>query len=363
MKILFFLDHIGGGGRERRMAQLVLYLDKIPDVQMMTITATKKIDYTEVLSTKMKIRVVNDSSHWSRVKKYDDIIGEFKPDVIHLWNETPLFCVVLPFLANKYGSKFVVGFVADGRPITSYPFLQRQCIRFTFHKADAVVSNSKAGLIAKKAPEKKSHVIYNGFDKKRLTHIDIAAKRKELGITKKYLITMCARVDAVKDWDMFIGLAEMGKGNDIYFLAVGDGSKLEHYQKKVKTNNLNNIKFIGRRSDVMEIYAATDVSVLFTNNTLHEEGVSNSIMESMAAGIPVVATDGGGTTEIIKDGENGFIIESGNTKQACQVVNNLLNDDCLRQKISVKAHETIEKHFNLDTKGLEYLNLYKLLLA
>lgn len=363
MKILFFLDHIGGGGRERRMAQLVSYLNRMPDVQMMTVTATNKVDYTEVLNTKMQISVVNNKSHWVRIKRYNEIIREFKPDVIHLWTETALFCVALPLLAKKYNSKFVAGFVADGRPLTIHPFIQRMCIRFAFREADAVISNSKAGLIAKHVPPKKSYVIYNGFDNKRLVTIDIDEKRKELGVTKKHLVSMCARVDSVKDWGMYIALAEMSKEYDVYFLAVGGGTQLEHYQSIVKEKNIENIKFIGRRSDVMEIFAASDVSVLFTNKALHEEGVSNSIMESMAAGVPVVATNGGGTAEIITDGVNGYIIESGDTNQAFHIVKKLLNDESLRHNISEKARETIVNNFNLDKKGEEYVSLYKHLLS
>lgn len=363
MKILFFLDHIGGGGRERRMTQLVLALDRIPDVQMMTVTATPKIDYTEVLDTKMEIKVVNDSSHFKRLKHYDSIIKEYKPDVIHLWTETSLYCVSLPFLSHKYGCKYVVGFVADGLPLTTYPFIQRQCIKFTFRKADAIVSNSMAGLVAKKAPAKSSHVIYNGFDKGRLVNIEKTSKRLELGINSSKLVTMCARVNHTKDWGLFIALATRFVGKDVFFLAVGGGEQLEYYQKEVKDKQLNNISFIGRRSDIMEIIAASDICALFTNASEHAEGVSNSIMESMAAGVPVVATDGGGTPEIITNEVDGYIIESGDVDKAVQNVDRLLKDDDYRIYMGQKARETIKSRFDLKTKGDEYLALYKQLIG
>lgn len=362
MKILFFIDHIGGGGRERRMAQLVLVLDQIADVKMMTVTSTSKVDYTEVLDSSMEIQTVTEPSHIKRIKCYDDIIKKFKPDIIHLWSETSLYCIVLPILAKKYGCKFIVGFVADGRPLLVHPFIQRLCIRFAFHYSNAIVSNSKAGLTAKDISNEKSYVIYNGFDKKRLKNIDIKEKRSSLGIASKRLVTMCARVDPAKDWDMFIGLAEACLDDNIFFLAVGGGKSLDYYINEVERRRLNNIKFIGRRSDVMEIISATDVSVLFTNTTLHKEGVSNSIMESMAAGIPVIATDGGGTPEIITNGENGFVITPGDLIMAKKQLNALLMNDSLRYKMGFNAKETIENYFSLEKMGREYLALYQNLL-
>ena len=363
MKILFFLDHIGGGGRERRMAQLVLALDRVSSLQMMTITATDKIDYTEVLNTKMKIKVVNDASHRVRIKIYEDVIRNFRPDIIHLWTETSLYCVVLPLLAKKYGCKFVAGFIADGRPMSVHPFIQRQCIRLAFRCSDAIVSNSKAGLLAKKAPLKKSFVIYNGFDKQRLIAVDVKQKREELGVTKSKLVVMCARVNDMKDWQMYISLAEKNNSSDVYFLAIGGGELLEKYRETVARKRLTNIKFVGRRSDVMEILAATDMSVLFTNANSHAEGVSNSIMESMAAGIPVVATAGGGTAEIISNGNNGFIVEPGNIEEANRCLQILLENKVLYHQFSESARKTISSRFDLTTMGDEYLKLYEHLLS
>lgn len=362
MKILFFLDHIGGGGRERRMAQLVLALNRLPKVQMMTITATPDIDYTEVLTTSMQIKVVSDSSHIERIKKYKEIIKKYKPDIIHLWTETPLFCVFLPVLARRYHSKFIAGYVADGIPIAETPFFQRLCIRFNFRMADAIVSNSKAGLIAKKAPSGKSHVIYNGFDKSRLVDVNLKEKRLELGVTTAKLVTMCARVSYAKDWNLFISLAERCAHLNVFFLAIGGGELLEHYRSEIERKKMSNIRFVGRRADVMEIMTVTDISVLLTNSSGHAEGVSNSIMESMAVGVPVVATDGGGTPEIISNGENGYTVSPGNVEQVYQYVCELLNNEKLCMQIGEKAKNTIYARFDLEKKGQEYISLYEQIL-
>lgn len=363
MKILFFIDKIGGGGRERRMSQLVCELNKHIDVQMMAVTASKQIDYKEVEYTSLKIKVVNEASHLARYRSYKEIISEFRPEIIHLWLETPMYCVLLPRLAHKYGCKYVVGFVADGNALPKFS-INTMAIRYTFYRADAIVSNSKAGLVAKGAPKKKSHVIYNGFDFTRFEgEADREYVKKEFGVNPQYIVPMLARVNKAKDWQSFIDLAARAKdeGLDIEFLAIGGGDMLEYYQQEVKQRNMNNIRFVGRRADVEKILKASDVSMLFTSD-VHKEGVSNSIMEAMAAGIPIIATDGGGTPEIIKDAENGYIIPLHDVERAFKILKKLLTDDMLRKQIGERAKRHIQDQFLLSRMGDDYMNLYTKLL-
>lgn len=363
MKILFFINQIGGGGRERRLAQLICELDKQDDVEMMAVTTYENVGYKEVENTSLIIKVVNDATHLARFRSYKEIIAEFRPDIIHLWIETPMFCMILPWLARIYNSKYVVGFVADGNQLPKFS-LKKMAISYTFYKADAIVSNSKAGLVAKGAPKKKSHIIYNGFDFTRFAgDADRGYVKKEFGVSAKYIVPMLARVNKAKDWQSFIDVAARAKeeGLDADFLAIGGGEMLEYYQLEVKQRNLNNIRFVGRRADVEKILKASDVSMLFTSE-VHKEGVSNSIMEAMAAGLPVIATDGGGTPEIIKDGENGYIIPLHDVERAFKILKKLLSDDMLRKQIGERAKKHIQEHFLLTRMGDDYMNLYKKLL-
>jgi len=130
----------------------------------------------------------------------------------------------------------------------------------------------------------------------------------------------------------------------------------------IKNKGLKNIHFVTNRSDVMEIMAVTDVSVLFTNNDVHAEGVSNSIMESMAASVPVIATAGGGTAEIITPGDDGFIIEPKNVNMACTRLVELLENEELRKTMGEKASNTVKTRFVLSTMGEQYYSIYKQLL-
>lgn len=365
MKVLYIINEFGHGGRERRLAQLVNGLSGRPDIEMMAAVNSSKIEYREIENCSLSLYVMRIGSLQTRINELHKVIKQFRPDIIHLWIETAMFCVFVPWFARKYGGKYIAGFVADGNTLKKHPFYQRLCIKHTFRKADAIVSNSRAGLVAKGAPMGKSHVIYNGFDKGRIKQIDPIKKREELGIPTKYLVTMCGRVEAAKDWNMFVELAEKTAAvrDDVYFLAVGGGNQLEEFRAVVKQKNLNNICFIGRRSDVEEILSATDVCLLFTNNEKHAEGVSNSIMEAMAAGVPVIATAGGGTAEIIASGEDGYVVPPKETEIAFSHLTLLLNDETLRNGMAEKAKQTIEERFDLKAMADQYVELYKKLLV
>lgn len=365
MRILYIINELGNGGRERRMVQLVKALDSYEGVKMMIAITREEIEYTDINNTSAVVRFMKNGNMKVRYNELKKLIDEFKPDIIHLWVETALFCVAVPLLAKRYGCKYIAGFVADGNSLRKLPRYQRLSINHTFHKADAIISNSKAGLIAKGAPLNKSFVIYNGFDPKRLATVDFAKKRKELQVASNYLVVMCGRMEPAKDWDSFVLLAEQmsTQRDDVYFLGVaGRGAMVEHYRGMIKDKGLKNIHFVTNRSDVMEIMTVTDVSVLFTNNDVHAEGVSNSIMESMAAKVPVIATAGGGTAEIITSGDDGFIIEPKNVEMACDRLVELLDKEEERKTMGEKAGDTVKSRFVLSTMGEQYYSIYKQLL-
>lgn len=364
MKILFLINQFAGGGRERRMVELVKGLNKVKGVEMHCIVFHNKVDYTDVLSTKMTIEIIDEPSRLKRFRKIESIIKSYRPDIVHSWVDTPTEMICLGYLKDKYLYKYIAGFVADGNS-EKLLSLRNICMGYTFRKADAIVSNSKAGLVAKKAPKRKSTVVYNGFDFNRIPKdIHIWEKRKALGVHTRFLAVMCARVNEAKDWESYIDLARVchDNGIDITFLAVGEGKLLSHYQDQVR-HAQSNIHFIGRRSDVEEILASADFSFLFTNSRLHAEGVSNSILESMAVGTPVVATKGGGTPEIVESGHNGFLVDEFDSQTAYSRLMQLINDDKLRQSFKKNALDTVMTKFDLSKMTADYLSLYNRLLS
>src|SRR5205823_71365 len=88
------------------------------------------------------------------------------------------------------------------------------------------------------------------------------------------------------------------------------------------------------------------------------EGISGAAMEAMAAGLPVVATEVGGMSELISDGVEGFLVPSRDAAAAADRLGELLTQPALRQQMSALARAKIESHFTLDRTVRDYEKLY-----
>lgn len=364
--LLHTISQLGNGGRERRMVQLVKQLAAHGGYKQYILVFDKNIEYTDVYNTGAEIIFFDYSAKKAvAFRNLRDIIDRIRPDIVHSWNGGPID-VALSWFKFRYGFRYIAGYVADG--IMLRRFSQSDIIhRISFACADAIVSNSRAGLVAKRAPMSKSHIIFNGFDYARFKSSKTKEdKRKELGITSKYLVAMLARMSPAKDYMSFINMAElaMKQHNDITFLCVGGGNDtiLTEYRQIIAAKALTNIILLGNRQDIEEIIKACDITVLMSNPEVHAEGISNSIMESMAAGVPVIASDGGGTPEILEDGINGYIVTPHDSNAAYHKLCLLQTDDSLRSTFGANAVKTINRSFLLSTMGDRYIDLYNTLL-
>ena len=139
--------------------------------------------------------------------------------------------------------------------------------------------------------------------------------------------------------------------------------KIDEYKRSIPYHNKDRIIFLGFRNDVEEIIKVSTLTVLFTNYHIHGEGISNSILESMAIGVPVVATQGGGTPEIIDHGKNGYMVKNNDINQSVHFIDTIITNSILRQNMSQHCLETVREHFDLEKTTNQYINLYKSLLT
>jgi glycosyltransferase involved in cell wall biosynthesis len=115
-----------------------------------------------------------------------------------------------------------------------------------------------------------------------------------------------------------------------------------------------NVIFLGQRKDISELLAVSDISVLPS----HEEGFSNVILESMAAGLPVVATRVGGNPEAIMDGETGWLVEPGNPAELANKIIDLLKDPEKAAKWGAAGRQRVIQNFSYEKMVSEYIKLY-----
>ncbi len=362
MKIVHIILSLQGGGKERRLVQLVKGLNNKGIDEQYIIILKPIVDYKDVYGSGAEIITLNSSSTFTIITSLYNSLKNIRPDIVHLWTGATLILVATSIFKTLFHYRYVVGFLADGNPL---PNLKNKiACQIAYRRAEAIISNSKAGLIAKSAIMSKSHVFYNGFDFSRFKGFgdveDMKNLRQELNINTLHIVSMVARFHKDKDFDSFIQCAKLAQddGLSITFLAVGQGEMLNYYKQICSEMRLKNILFTGFRTDVLRIVLASDVCLLFTNEKVHAEGVSNSVMEAMAAAKPVIASRGGGTSEIIEDGVNGFIVSPGDYIAAYAIIKELIAKKDLSANIGKTAKEMIKTRFMLSDMSDRYFNLY-----
>ena len=115
-----------------------------------------------------------------------------------------------------------------------------------------------------------------------------------------------------------------------------------------------NVVLLGPRRDIPDILRIADIAVLAS----HQEGFSNAILESMAAGLPTIATNVGGNPEAIVDGQTGLIVAPRDPAQMQGAIERLASDAGLRATMGQKAAQRIEQHFGLAACAARYEDLY-----
>jgi glycosyltransferase involved in cell wall biosynthesis len=137
---------------------------------------------------------------------------------------------------------------------------------------------------------------------------------------------------------------------------VGDGPERAALEAAAATAQ---VELLGERGDVPEQLAASDVFVLSSRS----EGMPMSILEAMAAGLPVVASAVGGIPEIVRDGETGLLVPPGDADALAAALGRLLDDDGLRRRLGAAGRERALDEFDVVRFGDAHVDAYRRALA
>jgi len=362
MKILFFVQSLTVGGMERRLLELIKYLKQNDEYILTLVIAEDIIHYKYAKELGIPIELIK-----RKKIKYDPTLFirffrfcmKFKPDIIHAWGSFATFnAIPAKLLCMKPLLSNLVNYANGGfRKNSPDKFFNRIDILFS----DIILSNSEAGIKNLKLNSKKVFVIRNGVNTERFAgKFDKANEKLKLGIRTPFIVIMVARFGKTKDYNLFLDVArEIGENRkDVTFLGVGDGPQLPGIRSRVIKEQLDNVLLVGSRDEVESLIFASDIGLLCT----FSEGISNTIIEYMAMGKPVIATDNyGGSRELIVDGETGFCTDR-DADIVIKYINLLLDDNKLRIEMGKKGRERILAEFTIEKMGRDFESLYKKLL-
>ena len=156
-------------------------------------------------------------------------------------------------------------------------------------------------------------------------------------------------------YTVYIGNIIREKYSNVGFVCVGDGPQYNHIRQTYENNqNSNGLYYLGKQVDVESIISIFDIGVL----TTYTEGISNSIMEYMALGKPVIATDGGGTKELLNNKISGYLISVGDKKDLVDKLIFLINHPSISKEMGRNGRKIIKAKFNIDLMIDKYKKLY-----
>jgi glycosyltransferase involved in cell wall biosynthesis len=362
MRILHFTECIGRGGKERQIVELLGGLSPHRDIESFVVVTHEEDDQYEIDSEHAQyIPLIRKGRRDLRLfKSLYDLTSSLKIDIVHSWGS--ICSIYAAPVAKLCGAAFVNGFVRDAPPhmtLWNKDYLRG---KLTLPFSDIVVANSRAGLAAYDVPGRKGICIYNGFNPERLSNLaDEAELRSRLGIATPHIVGMVANFTPNKDYAVFVEMAcrICHLRDDVTFVAVGDGAMMRKVRDSVPPEYSPWIKFLGRRKDVESIANVFTVGVLATNSRVHGEGISNAITECMALGKPIVATNDGGTPELVLEGQTGFLVPSHDAGVLTERVLRLLNDRALANQFGIEGRRRVETAFSLDAMCNAYLCLYR----
>lgn len=368
--VLQFIGSFHQGGSERQAVQLTRLLceDQTHKIFVAALnnegvlkTEIERIGFSDI--PEFKLTSFFDYNFIKQLKKCARFLRENKIDVVQTHDfYTNVFGIAAAKLAGvslKIASKRETA----GMRTPAQKFIENR----VFKIADAIVANSQAVknyLVAEGVSGNKIEVIYNGLDLNRLTakitDKNQICEKLNLPIDENVkFITLVANLrHTVKNQPMFLRVAKKvtEKFPNAHFVLAGEGElkeSLENLAKELKVET--NVHLIGRCTQIPELLSISYACVL----TSYNEGFSNSILEYMAAGKPVVATNVGGASEAIIENETGFLVESDDVEKMADRLNELIADEKKSRKFGEKAVEFVSAEFSLKTQLKATLALYE----
>lgn len=357
-RALFLIDELDIGGAEQQLLELVKRLDRRQYLPMVCcfrpgrvareIEAAGVRVFTIRKRAKVDLRLVLTLARLMRRERID--LVQTYLFTANTWGRLAAILARVPVI------------VSSERNVDIWEERLKRAIGIWLDRwTHLTIANSQAVkdyLVGKGLPEKKIRVILNGVDPERFeVPVTPHATKEELGIPLHHAVVgLVARMEPQKDPRTFLQAAALVARQlpAVSFLVVGGGTLERELGELARELEIaERVIFTGPRRDVSRLLAVCDVSV----NSSLKEGMSNTIMESMASGKPMVATRVGGNAELIQQGETGLLVPPREPGALARAIRRLLEDPSLAKTMGLQARARIARLFSVDamveaTRGL-----------
>lgn len=355
VNILYVITDLEMGGTEKKLVRLLTHLDRVRFRPVVVSLAsegplTADLKRLDVPAYALHMNLLRFPSAMMTMA---GVVRHYKIDLIH------------GFLFHGNMAGALVGMMT-GRPVlwsletqegASWHHPCYRLLRF-FPRRVCSVSETVRQFFRKKV----------GMEPDRLSVVGhgVAAapaklrQREEFDIPDRdFLVATASRLDPGKGIDDAIEtVARLRReGHPVTLLVAGDGTLKASLERRVRELKVaDHVRFLGWRDDVPELFTAADLVV---HPSHLGEGMPNVVLEAMAAGRAVVATDAGGTREAVVDRETGFLVGKGDLQNLYDKMKNLMIDRDLLQRMGKEGKKSAEEHFSISRMVEGYAALYE----
>lgn len=295
-----------------------------------------------------------------RLKSFAD---RHQADILHAHQYTPFFQAML---SRGFLGRRPVLFTEHGRHFPDHPSRKRNVVnRLLLNRRDRLVGcgeSVRQALIHNEGlPADRVEVVYNGVDLQSLASGDASrrnALRASFGFCESdFVAIQVARLHELKDHVTAIATIDAARkfNPNIKLLIVGEGDQREAIQNEIQQRDVDrHVVLAGSRSDIADLLTAADCFLM----TSISEGIPLTIIEAMAAKLPVVSTAVGGIPEMVTHGESGLLSEVKDSLSLAKHLFHLSQDRALREAVAAIGREQAESRFSLDGMLSGYRDIY-----
>ena len=365
--VMFLINHLGIGGAEQQLLDLVRGIDRVRFQPLVVSlypggpleSEMKEVQGVEIISL-------------NRKGKYDflvlfrvlGILRQNQVDIVQPFLTPATFFALLPGIMDRATAKIVTerGRVPQDARLGTKLYWAAEDFLTRF--ADLIVSNSdagKCGLVERGIEPSRIRVIYNGinFDRLMPKPDKVVQIRTQMGLPSGgQVVGIVGRLTPVKDHATFLQAAELVNRvlPETRFAIVGDGELRASLENMAQELNIDSrVTFFGSQCDVGSHISAFDIACLCSLR----EGCSNAILEAMALGKPVVATDVGGNRELVRPRETGILAPPKNPQAMADSILACLMQPQWAQEMGLRAQKMVLGRFGQDRMVQEYQTLYE----
>ncbi len=368
IRVLVFTNTFRVGGSERQAVELIRSLDRArfelmvscfrPDGPLLRdlpadVTLTEPFPLTKFWS----VGALRQAWRFVRLLRHRRV------DVVQCFDfYSNVFAIPLARLA---GVPVVLGCRRDEGTVRTSA--QRRVEHWCYRYADAVVANGaviRRQLVERDglAPDRVV-VVHNGIDLARFDRLAARAPARPAGAVRRPTIAVVANLRPEKGHLVFLQAAARlaQRCPDAEFVIAGDGPERDRIAARLAASPAaSRVRLAGAVSNVPAFLRNVDIVAL---PSLTNEGFPNAAMEAMAAARPLVATDSGGTRELVVDGVTGYLVPPGDAAQLADRLAELCADPLARRRMGERGRERVASMFTADRMGQRFGALFETLLA